>query len=426
MAQWLMAAAGPPSLKCIAPYDGAVDLYREQVYHGGIHCDFMAWWYNMLRVNNQHRAANHPAGTAMPLDLAAELQRHQTYDDWWRERSAFERLHEVDIPVLSIGHWGKMGLHLRGNIVGYEEVQGPKRLIVTGARDVFEAHDLFDHIWYHEQQLLPFYDRYLKGADNGYENQAKVSIYVRGDEAYRDEKAWPLERAKYTPFYLNAKKSDSVTSLNDGSLSTTAPARNGGTTAYDYPDPKWKFGIVAMGPEGPDPIRRVLTFTSPPMDEDLEVTGPVVLELYAASTTTDTDFIVKMADQFPQSEEDRASGRQPAAINVSKGWLRAAHREKDERRSTPQRPFYTHRNPQPIAAGKVYKYEIEVMPFSNVFKKGHRIRLEIVNGDSMLTDSFFVHQYLWYKVGTDTIFHREKYPSRLLLPVVPRRSRRKR
>lgn len=59
---------------------------------------------------------------------------------------------------------------------------------------MFEARDLFDHIWYHEQQLLPFYDRYLKGADNGYENQAKVSIYVRGDEAYRDEKAWPLSQ----------------------------------------------------------------------------------------------------------------------------------------------------------------------------------------------------------------------------------------
>jgi len=303
------------------------------------------------------------------------------------------------------------------------EVASAKDRWDTGARDVFDAHDQFDHVEYHDQYLLPFYDRYLKGLDNGYEKSAKVKIYVRGDEQYREEKEWPLKRAKYTSFYLNAEKSESVNSLNDGGLSTDKPKRNGGSTSYDYPNPAWKLGTVAMGPEGPDPVRGVLTFTTLPLESDLEVTGQVVLELYVASTTTDTDFVVKIADRFPQSQEERDADRQPAFVNVSKGWLRASHREKDENRSTPHRPFYTHGNPQPIIADKIYKYEIEVMPFSNVFKKGHRIRLEITNGDSLLTDSFFTHQYLWYKVGTDTIHHREKYPSRLMLPVIPRRTK---
>ena len=418
--QWFMGIVNPPSLKCIAPYDGAVDPYRGTAFHGGILCDFMWHWYNMVRVNNLHRAAGAPGGKEMPLDIGWEMQRRDTYDDWWRERTPYERLGEIQVPVLSIGHWGKMGLHLRGNILGYEEVRAPKKLIVTGARDVFEAHEMFDEIDYHEQELLPFYDHYLKGADNGYAERAPVKLYVRGEDAYREESEWPLARAEMTPFHLTGGPSASLTSLNDGGLSTEAPGEAGGATSYDYPDPRWKLGVVAMGPRGPDPIARVLTFTTDALENDLEVTGPVVLELHASSTATDTDFIVKLSDQFPQSDEDRAKGLQPQSVVVSKGWLRASHREKDEARSTPLRPFYTHANPRPIEPGEVYVYEIEVMPFSNVFKAGHRIRLEIVNGDSPLTDAIFTHQYLYYKVGTDTIEHNTAHPSRLLLPVVPR------
>ncbi len=99
--------------------------------------------------------------------------------------------------------------------------------------------------------------------------------------------------------------------------------------------------------------------------------------------------------------------------------MRASHREKDINRSTRFRPIYSHNNPQPIVPGEIHTYEIEVMPCAYRFKAGHRIRLEIVNGDSPLTDSLFTHQYLYYKVGTDTFWHNAKNPSRLKLPVVP-------
>ena len=140
-------------------------------------------------------------------------------------------------------------------------------------------------------------------------------------------------------------------------------------------------------------MRRVLTFTSAPLEDDLEVTGPIVLKLFASSTAIDTQFIVKLSDQQPQDEAARQTGEQPAFIPVSKGWLKASHREKDEERSTPTRPFYTHTNPQPLTPGEVYEFDIEVLPISYVFKKGHRIRLELANGDLPATDGVFSHPY---------------------------------
>jgi putative CocE/NonD family hydrolase len=163
----------------------------------------------------------------------------------------------------------------------------------------------------------------------------------------------------------------------------------------------------------------VLTFTTDALARDMEVVGPIVLELHASSTQPDTDFFVRIADQLPQDEAARKEGRQPASVVVTKGWLRASHREKDEARSKPYRPIYTHRDPQPLQPGRIYAFEIEVLPCSYLFRKGHRLRLEIVNGDSLMTDGFFSHQYMPYKVGRDEIHHSAAHPSRLILPLAP-------
>ena len=120
----------------------------------------------------------------------------------------------------------------------------------------------------------------------------------------------------------------------------------------------------------------------------------------------------------PVTSRSAASGAQPAFIPVSKGWLNASHREKDEARSTPTRPFYTHTNPQPIEPGKVYEFDIEVLPVSYVFKKGHRIRLELANGDSPATDGVFSHPYHPTQMGTDTLHHDAAHPSCIMLPIV--------
>ena len=199
----------------------------------------------------------------------------------------------------------------------------------------------------------------------------------------------------------------------------TSPAANEQATSYTYPDWEWVNGVVVTGPDGrPDFTKRVLTFTTAPLERDLEVTGPIVLKLFASSTAIDTQFIVKLSDQNPQDEAARKSGAQPTHTPVSKGWLKASHREKDPERSTEYRPFYTHTNPQPIKPGEIYPFDIEVLPVSYVFKKGHRIRLEIVNGDSPITDGVFNHPYHPTQMGTDTIHHDAAHASCIVLPVI--------
>jgi uncharacterized protein len=419
MAQWLMATFNPPALACIVPYDGLVDQYRGSNYHGGIFCSYRSVWYTSLRADNQHRPAGGKGREPMRFDLVGAITEHTLDDAFWRERSPYWRLDQIRCPVLSIGHWGKMGLHLRGNILGYEELKAPKRLTVTGARNTFDAHKMFDQIEFHERELLPFYDRHLKGIENGIMEAPPVKLFVRGANVWREEPEWPLRRAKTVPYYLHKGPSGSLTSLNDGALSADKPTAAESTTSYTYPDWEWVNGVAVAGPDGRvDPVRRILTFTSAPLAADIEVTGPIVLKLYASSSAIDTRFIVKLTDQHPQDEAARAKGEQPGFTPVSKGWLKASHREKDLTRSTPRRPFYTHTNPQPLKPGEVYEFDIEVLPISYVFKKDHRLRLELANGDSPATDGVFSHPYHPTLMGTDTFHHDATYPSCLLLPVI--------
>src|SRR6516165_39027 len=418
MAQWLMATLNPPGLACIAPYDGLVDQYRDSNYHCGIYCSYRSVWYTSLRADNQHRLAGRHGRRPMKFDLVGAIIDHPLDDDFWRDRSPYWRLDKIKCPVLSIGHWGKMGLHLRGNILGYEEVAAPRKLVVTGARNTFEAHRMFDEVEFHARELKPFYDRHLKGANNGFMDSEPVKFFVRGADAWRAEEEWPPQ-ATPVAHYLRQGPSGSVTSLNDGALSTDKPSADQPSTSYTYPDWQWVNGTAVIGADGRvDPARRVLTFTSAPLAADLEAIGPIVLKLYAASTAIDTQFVVKLTDQHPQDVAARAAGEQPAFTPVSKGWLKASHREKDAARSTPQRPFYTHLNPQPLTPGEIYQFDIEVLPIAYVFKQGHRIRLELANGDSPATDGVFNHPYHPSLMGTDTIYHDGAHASALILPVM--------
>jgi putative CocE/NonD family hydrolase len=419
MAQWLMATYDPPGLACIAPYDGLVDQYRCSNYHGGIYCSYRSVWYTSLRADNQHRPAGGRGRSPMTFDLVGAIIDHPVDDDFWRVRSPYWRLGQIRCPVLSIGHWGKMGLHLRGNILGFEEAKAAKKLVVTGARNTFEAHRMFDQIEFHQKELLPFYDLHLKGKNNGFMNADPVKLYVRGANVWRSDEEWPPRSVRPLTYYLHAGPSGSVTSLNDGALSTEQPALDEAPTRYTYPDWEWVNGVAVIGSDGRvDPVRRVLTFTSAPFSGDFEVIGPIALKLYASSTAIDTQFIVKLTDQHPQDAASRAKGEQPAYTPVSKGWLKASHREKDQARSTPQRPFYTHSNPQPLAPGAIYEFDIEVLPVAYVFKKAHRIRLELANGDSPATDGVFSHPYHPSLMGTDTVHHDAVHASRIVLPVL--------
>src|SRR5205085_4343289 len=130
---------------------------------------------------------------------------------------------------------------------------------------------------------------------------------------------------------------NSLNSLNDGALSKSA-ASSAEATTYSYPNPGWVTGVVGFGSTGPaggfDPVRRVLTFTTAALEKDVEIAGPIKLVLYASSTAKDTDFVIKLSEQMPQSSDDRAKGLNPPSQLVTKGWLRASHRGIDSKHST--------------------------------------------------------------------------------------------
>jgi hypothetical protein len=418
MLQWFMAAQAPPALACIGAHDGLADAYRAGCYHGGIPCDFFPgyWWYQNRFIN---RFPAEGPGREQATDLAAVIAAHPAYDDFWRERNALELLDRVTVPVYSSGVWSKHQLHTRGNIDAFARVKGEKKLRLSAAPNAWAAAAEFSSVDFHQRVLLPFYDHYLKGKETDYVTRPNVEYAVRGAGGMRQSETWPPKGVRYTAWHLTAEQSESVTSLNDGSL-TIAPPQGQEATTYNYPVPGWVAGVVGFGPGGPptfDPARRVLTFTTTPLEHDLEIAGPIKLVLYASSTARDTDFFVKLSDQFPQGAEDRARLDNPAFEVVTRGWLRASHRALDAERSTDMVPYHMHRDPERLNPGEVYKFEISLEPQAYRFKAGHRIRLEIVNGDSPATEALWSHTYRPDKIGADTIHHDARHLSQLILPV---------
>ena len=419
MAQWAAAVQAPPHLACIAPYDAKIDHYRGGQFHGGV----PAWglpisWSFGIHYNHRYGPPGAEGDQRLKTDLVQAMLEHPLDDDFWRSRSPYWGLSGAEVPTFSIGSWGKTALHLRGNLMGYELVSGPKKLLVEEAGQpvrlgVVRAQADFERPEFHERFLLPWYDYWLKGIDNGILDGPPVSTFVSGIDEYRDWDDWPPPNIKYKPLYLRKGPSNAVLSLNDGGLTDDPPDPAEGGTTYAYPRAEWHLGPVEVKPDGSmDVVSGVLTWTTERLDDDLMIAGPIAMVLHASSNQPDTDFFVKVWDQAP--EPDSGTRRD---ILLTRGWLRASHRALDETRSTPERPFHPHRDPQPIQPGEVYRFDIEVWPIAHVFKAGHRIRIHITNADSPVTDGNYVHFY-GMKHGEDTIMHDAAHASHILLPVI--------
>jgi len=418
MLQWFMGIQNPPHLACLGAYDGLNDPYRYMGYPGGIEGMFIPYWFNAsVRVSNAYPAnRDHPR--EITRDLILDWQRHPLYDDYWKERSAFERLDEIKVPLFSIGVWAKQDLHLAGNIAGYLKAKGEKKLAMTGAPTAFASASDFANIDFHRTYLKPFYDHYLKGHKTSWSARANVEYPVRNTGTVRAFDRWPPPGVRSIAFYLHRGPSGSVNSLNDGALDAATPPRDGGSIRYAYPQPNWVLGVVPIGPTGPDPARAVLTFTSPPLAEDIEIAGNGKAVVYASTTRDDMDFIVKLSEQLAQGEEERKGGVQPRYVIATKGWLRASHAAHDGAPSDAF-PYYTHAGRKPLTPNTTYKVEIPLEPIAYRFRKGNRIRLEIACGDSPVTDGLFFHIYRPDKIGADTIHHDAEHPSHVMLPVLP-------
>lgn len=406
--QWNAARTRPPHLRTIAAYDGATDAYRDWMYHGGIPSQgfLLNWLYHAVLM--QHRASGIDFSVGAKDRFLYDALSHPFDDEWQRRRSPFWELEQVDIPVLSVGVWGKAGLHLRGNFTGFERVRGPKRLLVAHPAGFGQAQLYYADEGFHRRELLPWYDHHLKGVDNGVMDRPAVRYYVNGEGTYRSAASWPPEPSVEATFHLTGARSGVAGSLNDGSLAETPPVRdedNDDATSWSYPDPLWMAGVTTFDPAGrPDHVARVTTYASPPMDRDREFTGYGVLVLHASTDQTDLDVVAKLTLL--------SAGGPP--VKVSQGWLRASHRAEDPDLSAPMRPFHRHDRAEPLTPGEVYRLRVELLPFSFLARRGDRIRLELSNTDSSVADAPMTH---WYgqKVGTDTYHHGPRYPSAIRL-----------
>jgi putative CocE/NonD family hydrolase len=454
--QMLAAIGRPPHLAGICPIITASNYHENWTYQGGA---FEQWfnesWTSGLAQDTYSRwisqQANAVVGdTVLPLKNfpifniktpqdGVALTRsqapyfldwldHPTYDSYWKQWSIEENYGKFQVPGLTIAAWydifqggslrNYIGLKAHG---GSEAARKGQHLIVavgghsgwgsTVGEVDFGPSAAFDE----NDNVLDWYDYLFLGKQNEFAGDKPVRIFVMGENKWRDEAAWPLERAKETRYSLHsAGKANSAAGdgfLYLGQMEFHTDRRD--SYVYDPANPVPTVGgplccdavHLAPGPRDQKEVEArpdVLVYSTPPLDRDTEVTGPVTLDLFASSSAVDTDFTAKLVDVWPNG----------MAQNLTEGILRARFRDSREAA-------------KPIVPGKVYEYKIDMWATSNVFLKGHRIRLEVSSsnfprfdrnlntGKPASTDSVFVK-------ATNTVYHDAAHPSALVLPVVPR------
>lgn len=452
--QMLAAIARPPHLKGICPVVTASNYHENWTYQGGA---FEQWfnesWTSSLAQDTFNRAikqdTNALVGSAVlplkeypifnitaPRDGAylthvlapyfGDWLAHPLYDEYWKQWSIEENYQNIDVPALTITAWYDVfqGGSLRNYLglkahAGNETARAGQKLLVAigghaghghkiGAVDFGPASEEFDE----NNVTLDWYDYLFLGKQNQFAGDTPVRIFVMGKNEWRDEKAWPLEQAQARKYFLHSSgNANSV--VGDGGLSVVTPRADAEDSyVYDPANPVPTVGgplccdsvHILVGPQNQQQVelrKDVLVYSTPALDQDLEITGPITLDLYASTSAADTDFTGKLVDVSPDG----------TAINLTEGILRARFRES------------TLGAPKPVKPGQVYEYRIDLWSTSNVFLKGHKIRLEVSSsnfprfdrnlntGKDAATDATMVK-------ATNTIYHDQQHPSALILPVV--------
>ncbi len=367
MNQWMVAAKQPPHLTAICPWEGAADMYRDATRHGGIVSDFWGNWFRTQVVMVQHgygergeRDPNSGLLVAGPETLSEEelarnrvgleeqVLEHPLDDEFFRGRSP--DWSKVTVPFLSAANWGGQGLHPRGNIEGFvRAASGEKWLEVHGLE-----HWTHFYTDYGLSLQKRFFDYYLKGIQNGWEKQPRVLVQVRRVDGFeeRHETDWPLPSTQWTRVFLDAA---------DRSLGFSAPE---GAAELRYP---------AIG-DG-------VTFRSKPLERETEITGPVALKLFLASSTANADIFATLRVFDPAGNEVDFQGALDPHTPIGQGWLRASHRRLDLDLTRPYRPYHTHDREEPLAPGEVYELDVEILPTSLVVPKGYTIALTLQGKD---------------------------------------------
>lgn len=410
--QWFVANLQPPSLKAIIPWEGFADLYRDALFHGGILSLFMPNWFVAHMMHHLlGRASQHLVDGWQVNTLHFWL--HNSLDSG-AFRGAQAQWDRITVPLFSVGNWTGMGLHLRGNTEAFMRAASKhkKLRIHTGTH----VHPFYSEDGRRDQ--LRFFDYWLKGVDNGVMSEPPIKLAIRkGGDAFewRYEHEWPLARTRWTKLYLDLSQPDGPGSLVPANPAAAA-SRTYAATALGTMGSTSAASSQVMG-GGIKPGMGV-SFETAPLPEDLEITGPLAATLWVSSSTEDMDLFLTLRNIDPDGNDVWETGQQGTPVPVAKGWLRVSHRELDPELSLPYRPYHRHQRRLYLRPGEIVRVEVEIWPTSMVFRRGHRIRLDIQPRDGVGSTAY-MHYHADYNTGTNTIYAGGEFESFLLLPVIP-------
>jgi putative CocE/NonD family hydrolase len=448
--QWLAAVERPPHLKAMVP---AMTFSTPQnfLYSGGVFdLSWIGWIWNNIAPDTRAKKSLPGAKTYeearaewrrirdrlqrhLPLGGLAELQdvapyyydwmRHPPGDPWWDWAELRNQYNRVDAAVLNLSGWHDeaygpegattnfMGLvaarrrqrELRAKLVVGPWVHGVDATAATqaGEREFGPAARLD-----YDELVLRWMDRHVRGLDNGIDREMPVRVFVMGDNAWREGDTWPLPGTQYTPLYLVA----------------SSAADPGGKLAWEAPRYKEQFSTFVSDPANPvvDPYppysgahdyrelekrADVLIFDSEPLERDVEVVGPMTAEIFLSVDAPDTDLWVRLLDVAP---DGTAFNLMSPGLDV----IRASYRN-----GGPHREL--------LAPGRVYKVRLANLMTGNVFKQGHRIRVQISatffpNFSRNLHTGELETVSSAMRKAAIRIYHDHRHASRLLLPILPR------
>lgn len=431
--QWLTAVLQPPHLRAMIPLVSPSDPFVENPT--GTSTPMHACWMHMTSGRTMQPteavdwmkvyehlplcSMDEAAGRVSP-QWRADAQ-HESYDDYWREIAYQDKFERVRVPVLHVSGWyddEQIGTPLNYRRMveeSSEPARSGQRLLMGPWSHQVNSTSRLGEVEFGPDAVIDLYgyearwlDRWLKGEQNGVDAEPPVRIFIMGENVWRNEREWPLARTSYTPYYLRSGGSAN-SRFGDGALSTEPPSEPR-TDSYTY-DPARPLPFITEpvsaqigGPDDYAAVQRredVLVYVTEPLEQDTEVTGPVSLELYAASSAPDTDFTAMLLDVHPSGFAQR----------LCDGMVRARFRNGMD-------------SPEPIAPGEVYRYEIDLWNTAQRFGKGHRICLQLASSafpkyDRNLNTGESLTQSSRMQRAEQTVYHGPEHPSRLILPLIP-------
>jgi putative CocE/NonD family hydrolase len=420
-----------PHVKAALIFTSCADMYRcfyrggeynslAEVYLGVTLGDWMQLLRDRARLGTDGNPSP-PAQEAAIGQLLAKTKSDAVDDSWWQQRSALLGLRAVHIPVMYttdlydiVQPYDAMQLTPGARLVLGMGHQSPERSQIAGSR--------------YGQLLRTPVDRFLAHyglrARNGAQRDPRVTLVTNTGSVsqfqaqrllVRGEPSWPLPHTAWTPLFLGPGPSGSASSVNDGRLIAAPPrAASGADTAPlasgAHEDLRTSLFAGAAQTDLRHEETDGLTYTTPPFKHDLELSGPITLKLYASATAPNFDWSVRIADVWPNGSSEW----------ITDGYLRADLRQVNggmslhDRRGQIVRPWLTYATPQPVRIGRPVEYLIDVIATSNVFRAGHRLRLDILPASDAEPDSGRTGGS-----GTVTVLRDRRHPSSVMLPVIP-------